>query len=194
MPHAFWLYLLHLLLLHEHLVNCLSAVGDATLADMFAVMNGFKENQSRCYSFDVRASGFVASEGCVAVAISSGREGPVNNTARLLSSVALCAGESASLTAPNRDSQTMLLRQAWHKAGQEPEVVEAHGSGTALGDPIEVQAILRSLTKDDGRLCIGALKAHVGHMCVPIARPHAPTSCSPHAHRSCTHCMLTCVH
>ena len=93
LPHAFWLYLLQLLLLHEHLVNCLSAVGDATLADMFAVMNGFKENQSRCYSFDVRASGFVASEGCVAVAISSGREGSVNNTARLLSSVVLCVGQ-----------------------------------------------------------------------------------------------------
>ena len=68
--------------------------------DMFAVINGFKEHEGRCYSFDHRASGFVASEGCVAAAVdNSERERRVECAAtRVLSSVACCAGQSASLT------------------------------------------------------------------------------------------------
>ena len=55
----------------------------------------------------------------------------------------------------------MLLRSAWHSTGQ-PDAVEAHGSGTPLGDPIEVQSMLRALRpQDERRLFIGSLKAHV---------------------------------
>ena len=130
---------------------------------------------------------FVASEGCVAAAIDSSDGSVMGTSARVLSSVVRCAGASASLTAPNRDSQTMLLRSSWHIAGRPPEILEvrpcasprrhlalflltllsraqAHGSGTPLGDPIEVQATLLALPKGETKLCVGALKAHVGHM------------------------------
>jgi acyl transferase domain-containing protein len=98
-------------------------------------MHGFKENQGRCYSFDQRASGFVAAEGCVAAAVdSSDREGSVvSANVRILCSVTRCAGESASLTAPNRDSQTILLRSAWHLVGRHPDVLEVcHGASNAV--------------------------------------------------------------
>ena len=134
--------------------------------DMFAVMNGFKQVNGRCYSFDHRASGFVASEGCVAAVVNSSERtrAAASLAARVVCNVTRCAGKSASLTAPNAASQLMLLRTAWHTLGQHPHVVEAHGSGTPLGDPIEVQAVLRALTDSEEKVCIGALKAHVGHM------------------------------
>lgn len=120
----------------------------------------------RCYSFDHRASGFVASEGVVAASIdcSDREDSAASPSARVLSSVARCAGESASLTAPNRDSQALLLSNAWHAAARQPDMLEAHGSGTPLGDPIEIQATLRSLPTKDQGICIGALKAGFGHM------------------------------
>ena len=108
--------------------------------DMYAVMNGFKEHEGRCFSFDHRASGFMASEGCVTAVVEAdcGKCVVTSSRVRVLSSVTRCAGESASLTAPNRDSQTSLLRDAWNMAGVQPQILEAHGSGTPLGDPIEV--------------------------------------------------------
>ena len=116
--------------------------------DMFAVMNGFKQVNGRCYSFDHRASGFVASEGCVAAVVNSSERtrAAASLAARVVCNVTRCAGKSASLTAPSAASQLKLLRTAWHTLGQQTHVVEAHGSGTPLGDPIEVQAVLRALT------------------------------------------------
>ncbi len=62
-------------------------------------------------------------------------------------------GRSASLTAPNPQAQTDVLKSAYQKAGIHPSTItyiEAHGTGTALGDPIEINA-LKKLSKQTGR-------------------------------------------
>ncbi len=79
-------------------------------------------------------------------------------------------GRSTGLTAPNVLSQQALLRQALESARLAPQDIaylETHGTGTSLGDPIEVEAIKEVLgaPRERGATCIlGALKSNIGHL------------------------------
>ncbi|CAH0367048.1 unnamed protein product [Pelagomonas calceolata] len=86
----------------------------------------------RCHTFDRRADGYCRGEGCGAFYFSTEADDvAVSGTAVQQD------GPSASLTAPNGTSQQRLIEAV--KAGSGPSL-EAHGTGTALGDPIEVCA------------------------------------------------------
>ncbi|MBW8687202.1 condensation domain-containing protein [Chitinophaga rhizophila] len=79
------------------------------------------------------------------------------------------AQRSTSLTAPSSLAQTELILSAWEKAGIDPETIgyiEAHGTGTALGDPIEVEAITKAFavhTRKNNICAISSVKTNVGH-------------------------------
>jgi NADPH:quinone reductase-like Zn-dependent oxidoreductase len=79
-------------------------------------------------------------------------------------------GASAGLTAPNQGAQESLIEAALRDAGVLPSEVsylECHGTGTALGDPIEVQAAARALgpgRPPERPLLLGSVKASVGHL------------------------------
>ena len=76
---------------------------------------------------------------------------------------------SASLTAPNGQAQQALLRAALADGGVEPAALscyEAHGTGTPLGDPIEVRSLAAAVLAaraPSPPLCVGSLKANCGH-------------------------------
>ena len=101
----------------------------------------------RCKVFDARADGYVRGEGCGIVILKrladALRDG--NSIRALIRGSAVNQdGLSNGLTAPNGNAQQAVIRQALESAGFAPaqiSYVEAHGSGTPLGDPIEVKAL-----------------------------------------------------
>src|ERR1019366_5511835 len=78
-------------------------------------------------------------------------------------------GRSNGITAPNRLAQEAVIRQALAYAGVAPHevsYVEAHGAGTALGDPIELEALQNVLQPGrlpDQQLMVGTVKTNIGH-------------------------------
>jgi acyl transferase domain-containing protein len=79
-------------------------------------------------------------------------------------------GTGAALTAPNSAAHTALIERAWRRAGVSPEsisYIEAHGTGTALGDPIEVKGItdaVRKYTRRRQFIALGSVKGNIGHL------------------------------
>lgn len=79
-------------------------------------------------------------------------------------------GRKSGLTVPSVDAQAMLLRQAYSAAGISPldiDYIEAHGTGTAVGDPIETHALGNALGRvrpSKKPLLIGSVKSNLGHL------------------------------
>ncbi|WP_051421217.1 beta-ketoacyl synthase N-terminal-like domain-containing protein, partial [Paenibacillus massiliensis] len=79
-------------------------------------------------------------------------------------------GRSASLAAPNPLAQEKVIRKAWEQAGVHPETIsyiEAHGTGTLLGDPIEIEGITRAFRSYTARkqfCAVGSVKSNMGHL------------------------------
>jgi myxalamid-type polyketide synthase MxaE and MxaD len=127
----------------------------------------------RCRAFDARANGFVRSEGCGIVVLkrlSDARRDGDRIWALIRGSAVNQDGRSTGLTAPNVLSQQALLRQALKNArvsSSQIGYIEAHGTGTSLGDPIEVEALKEVLgePRADGTVCaLGSVKTNMGHL------------------------------
>jgi acyl transferase domain-containing protein len=78
-------------------------------------------------------------------------------------------GRCSGLTAPSPLAQTEVIRAAWQAAEIDPSTIsyiEAHGTGTKLGDPIEIEALTRAFRRDTDRksyCAIGSIKTNIGH-------------------------------
>ncbi len=127
----------------------------------------------RCKTFDARADGFVRSEGCGIVVLkrlSDALADGDNILAVIRGSAINQDGRSSGLTAPNGLAQEAVIRAALANANMDPSLVsyvETHGTGTSLGDPIEVQAlgaVLGAKRDKSSRLKIGSVKTNMGHL------------------------------
>lgn len=127
----------------------------------------------RCKTFDAAADGYVRGEGCVVVVLKplSAAVAARNRVLAVIRGTAVNQdGRSGGLTAPNGPAQEAVIREALKSAGVSPYEVsylEAHGTGTSLGDPIEVRAAGAVLCQDrpaDQPLAIGSIKTNVGHL------------------------------
>jgi len=127
----------------------------------------------RIKAYDARADGFVRGEGCGVIvlkrlsdALAAGDE----VWAVLRGSAVNQDGASSGLTAPNGTAQRAVLRAALDGAGVDPlqvGFVEGHGTGTALGDPIELgalAAVYGAGRPPDRPLLVGSVKASIGHL------------------------------
>ncbi|MFN6465924.1 MAG: beta-ketoacyl synthase N-terminal-like domain-containing protein [Nostoc sp. DedVER02] len=127
----------------------------------------------RCKTFDAKADGFVRGEGCGIVvlkrlgdAIADG-----DNILGVIRGTAVNQdGHTSGLTVPNGPSQQAVIRQAL-KNGKvdmaQVSYIEAHGTGTSLGDPIEVEAlgkVFRDTHSPKQPLLIGSVKTNIGHL------------------------------
>ncbi|WP_189525043.1 type I polyketide synthase [Nostoc sp. 'Peltigera membranacea cyanobiont' 232] len=126
----------------------------------------------RCKTFDASANGMVRGEGCGIIVLKRLSQA-VKNGDRILARVYSTAvnhdGPSSGLTVPNGDAQEKLLHQALNIAKLKPEqidFIEAHGTGTAIGDPIELEsmAAVFSDRPQNRPLIIGSVKTNLGHL------------------------------
>jgi acyl transferase domain-containing protein len=127
----------------------------------------------RCKTFDAGADGYVRSEGCGILVLKrlsdAVREGD-RVCAIIPGSAVNQDGASSGLTVPNGGAQQRLISTALARAGlngRDVDYLEAHGTGTALGDPIEVLAagaVYGAGRNADRPLLIGSVKTNIGHL------------------------------
>ena len=127
----------------------------------------------RCATFDAAADGYVRSEGCgmlVLKRLSDAVRDGDRVAAVIPSSAVNQDGASSGLTVPNGGAQQRLIAMALARAGLnggDVDYLEAHGTGTPLGDPIEVQAAgaaFAGARDADRPLLMGSVKTNIGHL------------------------------
>ena len=131
-----------------------------------------RDGQTR--TFDADASGTIFNDGAAFVLLKplSAALADGDQVFALIRSVATNndGGGKASFTAPSVDGQAAVIAMAHREAGVDARsisYVEAHGTATPLGDPVEVEALTRAFrrsTQDTGFCRIGSLKSNIGHM------------------------------
>ncbi|WP_156670075.1 MULTISPECIES: type I polyketide synthase, partial [unclassified Mycobacterium] len=133
---------------------------------------GMLSPAGQCKTFDADADGYVRSEGCGVVVLKRLSDAQRDGN-RILAVVRGSAvnqdGASSGVTVPNGPAQQALLRQALTSAKLTPaeiDYIEAHGTGTPLGDPIELDSLSKVFADREGRapLVLGAVKTNLGHL------------------------------
>jgi acyl transferase domain-containing protein/acyl carrier protein/SAM-dependent methyltransferase len=127
----------------------------------------------RCHTFDKSADGYVPGEGVATLLLkplSRAVRDNDNIQAVIKGSAVNHVGRSNNPTAPRPELQEKVLLDAWEDAGINPETLtymEAHGTGTKLGDPIEINALKKAFgrfTGQSGFCAVGTAKSHIGHL------------------------------
>lgn len=132
---------------------------------------GMLSRDGRCRTFDASADGYVRSEGG-GVVILKPLDAALADGDRILAVVEgsgiNCDGKTNGITVPSGEAQAALLEEVYGKFGIAPsqlDFLEAHGTGTAVGDPIETWAIGNVLGKRRAEpLPIGSVKSNLGHL------------------------------
>lgn len=135
--------------------------------------NRMMSPDGKCKTFDAAANGYVRGEGCGVVVLKPLEDAikDGNNIQAIIRGSAINQdGLSQGLTAPNSLAQQRVIRQALVDAEVEPSdisYVETHGTGTTLGDPIEVKSLKKVLMKgrNTEETCwLGSVKTNIGHL------------------------------
>ncbi len=134
---------------------------------------GMLSPEGKCKTFDASADGFVRGEGCGMVVLKRLEDAEMDGDriwGVIRGSAVNQNGATAGPTVPNGPAQERVIEQALSRAGVSPaevDYLEAHGAGSALGDPIEVQAAAAVYGKGreaDRPLLIGSVKTNIGHL------------------------------
>ncbi|MFJ4683025.1 ACP S-malonyltransferase [Streptomyces sp. NPDC088789] len=141
---------------------------------------GMLAPDGRCKTFDRSANGYVRGEGVVAVVLKplAAAEADGDHIHAVIRGSAVGhSGRSASLTAPSPDAQADVIVGAWRAARLDPATathIETHGTGTSLGDPIEIEGLKQAFTRlyrdwghpapAEPHCSLGSVKTAVGHL------------------------------
>ncbi|PHG78289.1 SDR family NAD(P)-dependent oxidoreductase [Bacillus wiedmannii] len=141
---------------------------------------GMLAPDGKCKTFDNEANGYVRGEGVGALLLkplSKAQKDGDHIYAVIKGTAVNHGGRANSLTAPNPNAQKELLIAAYKRAEVDPTTVsyiEAHGTGTALGDPIEINGLKKAFTELytelEKKLCenpycgLGSVKTNIGHL------------------------------
>ncbi|MEJ2116720.1 MAG: SDR family NAD(P)-dependent oxidoreductase, partial [Alphaproteobacteria bacterium] len=133
---------------------------------------GMLSPNATSYAFDERANGMVPGEAVAVLVLKRLSQAKASNDrihAVIAGSGVNSDGRTNGITAPNGISQTRLIESVYRKAAIDPEQIDyvvAHGTGTKLGDPVEVNAIIeafRSFTQRSGYCALTSPKNNLGH-------------------------------
>ena len=163
------------LLLNES--QCAVAAGVNLLLhpNKFALLatGNFTSSDGRCRSFGAGGDGYVPGEGVGAVLLKTLSQAEADGDhiyGVILGSSINHGGKTNGYSVPNPNSQSNLVAVALEKANIESDTIsyiEAHGTGTSLGDPIEIRGLVKAFGDQSGRTepCpIGSVKSNVGHL------------------------------
>ncbi|MEO6196031.1 MAG: amino acid adenylation domain-containing protein [Thermoanaerobaculia bacterium] len=134
---------------------------------------GTTARDGHCRAFDASATGFVSGHGAGVVVLKRLEDALAEgDTVYAVIKGSACNNDGSlkvSFMAPSVEGQVEVYRQAYENAGVDPRTVsyvECHGTGTALGDPIEIAALSRVFADParKGYCAIGSLKTNIGHL------------------------------
>jgi acyl transferase domain-containing protein len=130
----------------------------------------------RCKTFDQSANGYVKGEGIAALLLKPLHQAQLDGDSIygvIKASAVNHGGKAQSLTAPNASAQSNLLINAYTQAGIDPNtitLIETHGTGTMLGDPVEVEGLKLAFSKLLGssyktaHIALSSVKTNIGHL------------------------------
>ncbi|MEQ9440316.1 MAG: SDR family NAD(P)-dependent oxidoreductase [Cyclobacteriaceae bacterium] len=134
----------------------------------------FLSPDGHCKTFDSRANGYVRSEGCGIVVLKPLSQAEADGDfiyATILGSAVNQDGHTEDgFTVPSFTAQAAMLKTAYENAGVDPNdvaYIEAHGTGTPVGDPIETHAFGEVIGKgrdEDNKCWVGSVKTNIGHL------------------------------
>ncbi len=136
---------------------------------------GMLSPDGRCKTFDKAANGYVRGEGVGVIYLKPLKKAVSDNDhiyGIIKGSAVNHGGFANTLTSPNPNAQADLLLNAYERAGINPETVtyiETHGTGTQLGDPIEINGLKKAFSQltgsvSENRCGLGAVKTNIGHL------------------------------
>lgn len=135
-------------------------------------VNKFLSTNGKCMSFGSGGDGFVPSEGVCALILK-----PLNKAKKdrdqiygVIKGISMNhGGKTSGFTVPNPSAQTSIIRNALNQSSVNARAIsylEAHGTGTSLGDPIEIKGLTKAFREDtkENQFCfIGSVKSNIGH-------------------------------
>lgn len=140
----------------------------------FQICDGkFASSDGKCRSFGTGGDGYVPGEGVGAILLKPLKKAIIdgdNIYAIIKGSSINHGGKTNGYTVPNPNAQAELITEALRKTGVNPReisYIEAHGTGTSLGDPIEITGLMKAYsdyTVDKEFCSIGSVKSNVGHL------------------------------
>eukprot|EP00584_Thalassiosira_punctigera_P001363 CAMPEP_0172527556 /NCGR_PEP_ID=MMETSP1067-20121228/2201_1 /TAXON_ID=265564 ORGANISM="Thalassiosira punctigera, Strain Tpunct2005C2" /NCGR_SAMPLE_ID=MMETSP1067 /ASSEMBLY_ACC=CAM_ASM_000444 /LENGTH=3313 /DNA_ID=CAMNT_0013311309 /DNA_START=123 /DNA_END=10064 /DNA_ORIENTATION=- len=152
------------------LVAGVNTLFDSEVFEAFA-RAGMLSPSGQCHTWDASADGYLRGEGCGAVLLKPANlVKPGSAYASVLGASIMSDGKSASITAPNGAAQEKLIRRALDVSGikaEDVDYIEAHGTGTVLGDPIEIEALAEVFAHSRSSsqpLFVGSVKSNIGHL------------------------------